>query len=407
MDICSTMKEAYIFDTVRTPRGKGKTNGTLYEVRPIQLLKIVLDALVERNQLNTNEIDDAIIGTVTPVGDQGGDIAKAGLLYAGWSDKVGGVQINRFCTSGLEAINLAATKIRSGWEDMIVAGGVESMSRVRMVSDSGALMFDPDVINSVGYMPQGVSADLIATLEGYSRQEVDQQALLSNQRARLAQQNNYFEKSLIPIKDINGLTILDRDEYIYPDTSLEALSALPLSFEEAGLFGFDAIAAKKYAMIEKMRHVHTAGNSSGMADGAAVTLVGTKEKGEAMGLKPRAKIISLGAVSCEPTLMLKGAVPAIHKALNRAKMSIKDIDLWEINEAFAAVILSTQQELGIDNERLNVNGGAIAMGHPLGATGTMLLATLLDELERRNLNTGVVALPAAGGMGVATVIERV
>lgn len=401
------MKEAYIFDVVRTPRGRGKTNGSLYEVRPIQLLKTVLDAIVVRNQLDTNEIDDAIIGTVTPVGDQGGDIAKAGLLYAGWSDKVGGVQINRFCTSGLEAINLAATKIRSGWEDMIVAGGVESMSRVRMVSDSGALMFDPDVINSVGYMPQGISADLIATLEGYSREDMDKIALLSQQRALYAQQNNHFQQSLIPIKDINGLVILDNDEYIYPNTSLEALSNLPLSFEDAGIFGFDAMAAKKYAMIEKVRHVHTAGNSSGLADGASVALVGTLEKGKAMGLKPRAKIVSLGAVSCEPTLMLKGAVPAIQKALNRAKMNINDIDLWEINEAFASVILSTQQELGIDYEKLNVNGGSIAMGHPLGATGAMLLSTLLDELERRDLKTGVVAMPAGGGMGVATVIERV
>ena len=400
------MREAYIFDAVRTPRGKGKTSGTLYEVRPIQLLKTVLDALRERNQLNTKEIDDAIIGTVTPVGDQGGDIAKAGLLYAGWSETVGGVQINRFCTSGLEAINLAATKIRSGWEDMIVAGGVESMSRVRMVSDAGSLMFDPDVVNSVGYMPQGVSADLIATLEGYTREDVDHQALMSQIRASFAQENGFFDRSLIPIKDINGLSILAKDEYVYPNTTMEALAALPLSFEEAGLYGFDAIASKKYAMIEKVRHVHTAGNSSGMADGAAVALIGTKEKGEAMGLKPRAKILSLGAVSCEPTLMLKGAVPAIQKALQRAGMAVKDIDLWEINEAFASVILATQRELNIDSQLLNVNGGAIAMGHPLGATGTMLMITLLDEMERRNLSTGVVALPAGGGMGVATVIER-
>ncbi len=400
------MREAYIFDAVRTPRGKGKTSGTLYEVRPIQLLKTVLDALQQRNNLNTNEIDDAIIGTVTPVGDQGGNIAKAALLYSGWSDSVGGVQINRFCTSGLEAINLAATKIRSGWEDMIVAGGVESMSRVRMVSDAGALIFDPDVISSVGYLPQGVSADLIATLENYSREDVDTQALMSQIKAAFAQDNGFFDRSLIPIKDINGLTILAHDEYVYANSTLEDLHHLPLSFADAGQYGFDAIASKKYAMLEKIRHVHTAGNSSSMADGAAVALIGTKEKGEAMGLKPRAKIISLGAVSCEPTIMLKGAVPAIKKALERAKMNVKDIDLWEINEAFASVILSTQRELNIDNQLLNVNGGAIAMGHPLGATGTMLMITLLDEMERRNLNTGVVALPAGGGMGVATVIER-
>jgi acetyl-CoA C-acetyltransferase len=400
------MREAYIFDAVRTPRGKGKTTGTLYEVRPIQLLKTVLDALQQRNQLDTSEIDDVIIGTVTPVGDQGGDIAKAGLLYAGWSDRVGGVQINRFCTSGLEAINLAATKIRSGWEDMIVAGGVESMSRVRMISDSGSLMFDPDVISSVGYLPQGVSADLIATLEGYTREDVDTQALMSHIRATFAQENGFFDRSLIPILDINGLPILTHDEYIYPNSTMETLAELPLSFADAGHYGFDAMASKKYASLEKILHVHTAGNSSGMADGAAVALIGTKEKGKAMGLKPRAKILSLGTVSCEPTVMLKGAVPAIKKALERAKMNVKDIDLWEINEAFASVVLSTQRDLSIDSQLLNVNGGAIAMGHPLGATGTMLLITLLDEMERRNLSTGVVALPAGGGMGVATVIER-
>lgn len=275
-----------------------------------------------------------------------------------------------------------------------------------MVSDAGALVFDPDVVSRVGYMPQGVSADLIATLEGYSREDVDNIALQSHLRAAFAQENGHFNKSLIPITDINGLLILDKDENVYPNTTLEALAGLPLAFDEVGINGFDAVATKKYAMIEKVRHVHTAGNSSGTADGAAAALIGTKEKGEAMGLKPRAKILSLGAVSCEPTLMLKGAVPAIQKALFRAGMTVKDIDLWEINEAFASVILATQQELDISNDILNVNGGAIAFGHPLGATGTMLLITLLDEMERRNLSTGVVALPAGGGMGVATVIER-
>lgn len=401
------MREAYIFDAVRTPRGKGKPYGTLYEIRPIQLLKTVLDAIKERNHLTTKEIDDVIIGTVTPVDDQGGDIAKAGLLYAGWSDQVGGVQINRFCTSGLEAVNLAATKIRSGWEDMIVAGGVESMSRVRMISDAGPLMFDPDVINNVGYLPQGISADLIATMEGYTRAEVDAYALQSQQRAHFAQQNGYFDRSMISIKDINGLMILDKDEYVYPDTSLNILGNLPVSFEEAGVVGFDVMAIKKYPYLERINHLHTAGNSSGMADGAALVLLGTKEKGEELGLKPRAKVTSLGTVSCEPTVMLLGAIPAIEKALLRAGMTTADIDLWEINEAFSSVVLKTQQVLNIDNQRLNVNGGAIAMGHPLGATGAMLLTTLLDELERRNLQTGVIALPAGGGMGVATVIERV
>ncbi len=401
------MKEAYIFDAVRTPRGKGKPHGTLYEIRPIQLLKTVLDALQQRNNLNTNEIDDAIIGTVTPVDDQGGDIAKAGLLYAAWSNRVGGVQINRFCTSGLEAINMAAMKIRSGWEDMIVAGGVESMSRVRMISDAGPLMFDPDVINNVGYLPQGISADLIATMENYSREQLDFVALQSQQRAHFAYQNGFFNKSLIPITDLNGIMILDKDEYVYPETSLDVLSQLPIAFDVAGKHGFDVMALKKYPYLERIQHVHTAGNSSGTADGASLVLVGTKEKGEAMGLRPRAKIVSLGAVSCEPTVMLLGAIPAIEKALSRANMKTSDIDLWEINEAFSSVILKTQQALNIDNQRLNVNGGAIAMGHPLGATGAMLLTTLLDEMERRDLSTGVVALPAGGGMGVATVIERV
>jgi acetyl-CoA C-acetyltransferase len=400
------MRDAYIFDAVRTPRGKGKTNGTLYEIRPIQLLKTVLDALQSRNNLITSEVDDVIMGTVTPVDDQGGDIAKAGLLYAGWSEHVGGVQINRFCTSGLEAVNIAAMKIRSGWEDMIVAGGVESMSRVRMISDAGPLMFDPDVINSVGYLPQGISADLIATLYAYNREKIDNYALQSQKRALFAQQSGYFKKSMIPITDINGLVILDKDEYVYPETSLQILNELPLSFEEAGQAGFNSMAIKKYPFLEKINHVHTAGNSSGMADGASLVLIGSKEKGEALGLKPRARIISLGAVSCEPTVMLLGAIPAVQKALKRVGMNTSDIHLWEINEAFASVILRTQEELNIDDNRLNVNGGAIAMGHPLGATGAMLLTTLLDEMERRDLATGVVALPAGGGMGVATVIER-
>jgi acetyl-CoA C-acetyltransferase len=401
------MREAYIFDAIRTPRGKGKPNGALYEVRPVQLLATALRALQQRNNLSTNEIDDTLIGCVSPIGDQGGDIAKSALLYAGWHERVGGLQLNRFCTSGLEAINLAATKIRSGWEDMLVAGGVESMSRVPMISDAGSLMFDPDVVNNVGYLPQGVAADLIATLHGFSREQVDAYAVQSQQRAFFAQENNFFQSAIIPIFDMNGLSILEKDECLRPETTLEILAKLRLSFEQLGVAGFDAMALKKYPFLEKINHVHTAGNSPNFADGASLVLIGGKEKGEAMGLKPRAKIISLGTVSSEPTLMLQGAIPAAQKALSRIGMKSSDIDLWEINESFASVALCTQQALDIDNEKFNVNGGAIAFGHPLGATGAMLLTTVLNELERRNLSTALIAVPAGGGMGVATIIERV
>jgi acetyl-CoA C-acetyltransferase len=401
------MTEAYIFDTLRTPRGKGKAGGALYEVKPIELLSNLLHALQERNQLDTNQVDDAIIGCVTPIGDQGADIAKAALLYAGWSENVPGIQLNRFCSSGLEAVNLAAVKVRSGWEQLIVAGGVESMSRVQMGSDGGALIFDPEVSTKINYVPQGISADLIATIEGLSREALDEFALRSQQLAYNAWTQGYFKNSIVPIYDKNGLLVLDRDEHMRPGTELGALGNLRPAFEKLGLVGFDAIALKRYPAVEQINHVHTAGNSSGIVDGAALALVGSKAIGQSLGLKARAKIRAAAVVGTEPTIMLTGPTPASKKALAQAGMSVEDIDLWEINEAFASVVLQTQRNLSIDQDKINVNGGAIAMGHPLGATGTMLLGTLLDELERRDLSTGAVTMCIGGGMGIATIIERV
>jgi acetyl-CoA C-acetyltransferase len=401
------MTEAYIFDAIRTPRGKGKAGGVLYEVKPIELLAVLLKSLKKRNQIDTALIDDMLIGCVTPIGDQGADIAKAALLYADWSENVAGVQLNRFCASGLEAVNLAAMKIRSGWEEMIVAGGVESMSRVKMESDGGALMFDPEVSSKIGSIPQGISADLIATIEGFSREEVDAFALSSQQKTHHALENDYFKKSIIPIFDKNGLLILEKDEHPRHGTTLEKLGTLNPAFLQYGKVGFDTIALKKYPSVEEINHVHTAGNSSGIVDGAALVLVGSKEKGEAMGLKPRAKIIAASVVGSEPTIMLTGPSPAANKALKKAGMKTEDIDLWEVNEAFAAVVLKFQKDLNISEDIVNVNGGAIAMGHPLGATGSMLVGTLLDELERRDQSIGLVTMCVGGGMGIATIIERV
>jgi len=401
------MNEAYIFDALRTPRGKGKSSGALYEVKPVQLLATALQALQKRNKLNTKEVEDLLIGCVTPVDDQGFNIAKTALLYANWSDSVGGLQLNRYCASGLEAVNQAAMKIRAGWAEVVVAGGVESMSRVPMGSDGGPLHFDPEVIQKTNYIPQGVSADLIATIEGFTRADVDAFALQSQQRAADAWKNRYFEDAIIPIYDQNGLIILEKDEYYRPDTTMEGLEKLPPAFVNIGLNGFDAMALKRYPEVERIHHVHTAGNSSGIVDGAALILLASKEKGEALHWKPRARVISIANVGTEPTIMLTGPTPAAQKALKTAGMTAKDIDLWECNEAFAAVPLKFQRDLNIDSEKLNVNGGAIAFGHPLGATGAMLLGMLLDELERRDLSTGLVTLCAGGGMGIATIIERV
>lgn len=401
------MKDAYIFDAIRTPRGRGKASGALYEVKPVSLLSTTLNALSDRSGLDPAGVDDLVIGCVTPIDDQGYNIAKAALLYAGWPYRVGGMQINRYCASGLEAVNLAAMKIRSGWENVVVAGGVESMSRVPIGADGGALLYDPELINKSDFIPQGISADLIATIGGFDREQLDQYALRSQQLAHQAREQGYFEKAIVPIKDRNGLCILTEDEHPRPNTTMEGLRALSPAFANLGQMGFDEMAKHKYPEVEQIHHVHTAGNSSGIVDGAALVVVGDKAKGEAMGLKPRARIRSIANVGVEPTIMLTGPAPAARKALQAAKMKASDIDLWECNEAFAAVVLKFQQDLDVDLDRLNVNGGAIAFGHPLGATGAMLLGTLLDELERRDLQTGLVTLCVGGGMGVATIIERV
>ncbi len=402
------MRDAYIFDSVRTPRGRGKKSGSLYETKPIDLLATLFRALHKRNgEFDTSQVDDVVLGCVTPIGEQGGDIAKFGHAMAGWSHKVSGMQINRFCSSGLEAINLGAMKIRSGWEELVVAGGVESMSRNAMGSDGGAWYLDPQVNSKLGFIPQGISADLIATVEGFSRETVDNYALSSHRKAAHARKNGYFDKSIIPVLDQNGLTILDNDETIREDASMEAMQKLQPSFAMMGEFGFDAVAMLKYTSVESINHVHTPGNSSGIVDGAALTLVGSKEAGEKHGLKPRARILAGAVTSADPTIMLTGPSFSAKKALQVAGMTAKDIDIWEMNEAFASAVLKFQREMNIADEVLNVNGGAIAMGHPLGATGSILLSIVLDELERTNKTTGLITLCVGGGMGVATIIERI
>ena len=401
------MTDAYIFDAIRTPRGKGNPSGALYEVRAIDLLSDTLKELQSRNNLDTTQVDDGIFGCVTAMDDQGGNIGKAALLFADWSESVGGMQINRFCCSGLEAVNLAAMKIHSGLDDLIVAGGVESMSRVPLYTDDGPMLFDPDVVGKINYIPQGVAADLIATREGFKRDELDAYALQSHQRATNAMQNGYFNASLVPIRDWVGLVILDKDEHVRPDCTMEGLSNLAPAFSEMGEMGFDAMAQKKYPSVEYIRHLHTAGNSAGSGDGAAAVLVGSLQKGKTLGLTPRARVVASATVSCEPTIMLLGHIAAAKKVLKKAGLAAKDIDLWEVNEAFAAVILKFQRDMAIDDTILNVNGGAIALGHPLGATGAMLLGTVLDELERRGQKRALIALGGGAGLGVATIIERV
>jgi acetyl-CoA C-acetyltransferase len=401
------MTDAYIFDALRTPRGKGKSSGSLHEVRAIDMLSDVLKDLQKRHQLDTSLVDDGIFGCVTPMDEQGGNIAKASLLFADWHPSVGGIQINRYCCSGLDAVNLAAMKIRSGLEDLIVAGGVESMSRVPMGADEGPIILDPDVVGKINYIPQGVAADLVATIEGINREELDAYAVQSQRRAFYAQSNGFFDKSIVPIRDFVGLVILDKDEYPRPDTSLETLSVLKPSFKHIGEIGFDAMAQNKYPSVERVLHLHTAGNSSGIVDGAAAVLVGTKDIGKKIGIKPRARVIATATVSTEPTIMLTGHIAAARKALKKAGMDKKDIDLWEVNEAFSVVALKFLRDMDLDDTIFNVNGGAIALGHPLGATGAMLLGTVLDELERRNLSTALIALCGGAGMGVATIIERI
>ncbi len=398
--------DACIYTTLRTPRGKGRDSGALHGIAPVNLLAGLLTALQERTGLDTALVDDLIMGCVTPIGEQGANIARTAALVAGWDVDLPGMQINRFCASGLEAVNLAAMKVRSGWEQIVVAGGVESMSRVPIGSDGGALMEDPAVAGQIGFVPQGISADLIATREGFTREVLDAYALLSQQRAVQAQLEARFT-SMVPVAGDEGVTLLEHDEHMRPQTTLEALAALPPAFAEMGAAGYDEIALRKYPALEAIAHVHTAGNSSGIVDGAAALLVGARAAGATLGLAPRARICATAVVGDEPTIMLTGPAPASRRALQRAGMEIGDIDLIECNEAFAAVVLNFMRAMGLDDvDLVNVNGGAIALGHPLGATGAILLMTLLDELERRDLSTGLVTLCAGGGMGIATIIER-
>ncbi|AQG81120.1 acetyl-CoA C-acetyltransferase [Spirosoma montaniterrae] len=401
------MAEAFIYDAVRTPRGRGKSDGSLHDIQPITLLTSVLSKLRDRNQLDTSLVDDVIMGCVTPIGEQGADIARTAALEAGYAETVAGVQLNRFCSSGLEAINMAGAYVMSGQVDAIVAGGVESMSRVPMGSDGGAIFMNPQIVARHNIVPQGISADLIATKYGYSRNDVDAFAAESYRRAEAAQADNRFHKTLVPMKDDIGITVLDRDEGVRPGTTAESLGKLKPAFEMMGQMGLDALALLKYASFDKINHVHHAGNSSQIVDGAAGVLIGSKEFGEKTGLKPRARIKAFAIVGSEPTIMLTGPIPATHKVLKRAGMSVKDIDLFEVNEAFAAVPMLFMDEFGVDHGQLNVNGGSIALGHPLGATGAIISATLIDELERSGKQFGLSTLCIGGGMGIATIFERV
>lgn len=398
---------AYIYDAIRTPRGKGKKDGALHQASPIWLTRTLLKEMQQRHHLDTSLVDDIVLGCVTPVGEQGSDIARIAALDAGWDQRVAGVTLSRYCASGLESINLAAAKVMSGMEEMVVAGGVESMSRVPMGSDGGAWYMDPRVNDATGFVPQGVGADTIATLKGFSRSDVDEFATESHRRAAAAWEKGYFDNSVVPVKDINGLLLLDKDETIRPNTDVATLAKLNPSFAMPGQMGFDSVILDKYTTIEKVNHVHHAGNSSGIVDGAAICLIGSAAAGDKAGLKPRAKITMAAVIGSEPSIMLTGPTPACKKALDKAGMQASDIDLWEINEAFAAVPMNTASDFGISLDKVNVNGGAIAMGHPLGATGAMLMTTVLDELERCDLKTAMVTLCVGGGMGIATIIERV
>ena len=402
------MPEAYIYDAVRTPRGRNK-GGSLHSVKPVDLVVGLIDALRERNpSLRTDLIDDIVLGVVSPVGEQGGDIARTAALVAGLPETVAGVQVNRFCASGLEAVNLAAQKVASGYEDLVLAGGVESMSRVPIGSDGGAYAQDPTTGYDHYFVPQGIGADLIATIEGFSREDVDAFAARSQARADTAWREGRFAASVVPVTDINGVTLLAEDEHRRPGSTVESLGQLPASFAALGeQAGFDAVALQKYHWVEKIDHVHGPGNSSGIVDGAALVVIGTREIGERLGLTPRARIVSTAVTGSDPTIMLTGPTPATQKALEKAGLDASDIDLFELNEAFAAVVMKWQKDLGIPDDKVNVNGGAIALGHPLGATGAMILGTLLDELERQDLRRGLATLCVGAGMGIATVIERV
>ena len=401
-------EEAFIYEAIRTPRGKQK-NGALHEVKPLNLVVGLVDEIRRRfPDLDETLISDLILGVVSPVDDQGGDIGRTAVLAAGLPYTSGGVQLNRYCASGLEAVNIAAQKVRSGWDDLVLAGGVESMSRIPMGSGGGAWSHDPATNYDTSFVPQGVSADLIATLEGFSREDVDAYAVRSQQRAAAAWSGGFFAKSVVPVRDQNGLVILDHDEHMRPDTTMEGLAKLKPAFGMIGeMGGFNDVALQKYHWVEKINHVHSGGNSSGIVDGAALVLVGSEAAGKSQGLTPRARVVATATSGAEPTIMLTGPAPATRKVLDRAGLTVDDIDLFELNEAFASVVLKFQKELQIPDEKLNVNGGAIAMGHPLGATGAMITGTMVDELERRNARRALVTLCVGGGMGVATIIERV
>jgi acetyl-CoA C-acetyltransferase len=402
------MTDCFVYDAVRTPRGKGKTNGSLHEVPSLELATQVLKALRDRNNLDTSKVDDVILGCVEPVREQGADIARIAVLNADYAQSVAGVQVNRFCASGLEAVNMAAAQIMSGQSDMAIGGGVESMSRVPMGTGGGAWSTDPAIAFKSYFAPQGIGADLIATRDGFSRADVDAYAVESQRRAKHAWDNGYFKKSVIPVKDVTGRTILDHDEHMRPGSTMQSLASLEPSFTMMGeLGGFDAVAMQRYPDVEELVHVHHGGNSSGIVDGAAGVLLGTREAGSGMGLKPRARIRAFGSIGSEPCIMLTGPALVTEKVLKRAGMTVADIDLFELNEAFASVVLRMMQQLNIDHSKMNVNGGAIAMGHPLGATGAMILGTVLDELERRNLSTALITLCVGAGMGTATIIERI
>ena len=402
------MPDAFIYDAIRTPRGRGKADGSLHEVTALNLAAQALSAVKDRNKLDPALLDDVVMGCVDPVGEAGGDIARAAALVAGLGDGVPGVQINRFCASGLDAVNFAAAEIMSGQHEMTIGGGVESMSRVGIGASGGAWPVDPSIAVETYFLPQGISADLIATKYGFSRDDVDAYAVESQQRAARSWQEGRFKNSVVPVKDVNGLTILAKDEHMRPSTTMQTLAALQPSFAQMGdMAGFDAVAVQKHPEVEAINHVHTPGNSSGIVDGAAAVLIGSKEAGKAAGLKPRARIKAFANIGSEPAIMLTGPIPVTEKVLKKAGMSRSDIDLWEINEAFASVVLRYMQALDIPHDKINVNGGAIAMGHPLGATGAMILGTVLDELERTGKSTALVTLCIGVGMGTATIIERV
>ncbi len=407
--MASSGNEAFIYEAIRTPRGRGKANGSLHGVKPVSLVTGLIDEMRTRHpDLDTNQVDDLILGCLTPIGDQGANIAKTAAIASGLPDTVAGMQINRYCSSGLEAINTAAAKVRSGWDQMLFAGGVESMSRVPMGSDGGPWAMDPETAYTTYFVPQGISADLIATTEGFTRDDVDAYAARSQEKAAAAWSSGRFAKSIVPVKDINGVTILDHDEFMRPETTVESLSKLNPSFAAMGdMGGFDAVALQKFHWVERIDHVHTPGNSSGIVDGAALTLVGNEAAGAAAGLTPRARVVATAVTGADPTIMLTGPTPATHKVLASAGLKPADIDVWELNEAFASVVLKWMKDFDLDIEQVNVNGGAIAMGHPIGATGAMITGTVMDELERTGGRYGLITLCIGGGMGIATIIERV